>query len=231
MVTAPLTVAKLPHDVRRDFIPITRLVTLAPVLTVNPALGVKSLKELIALAKSKPGQLNYASSGMGAPNHLGMEYLLSLSGADMEHVPYKGASPGVVDLVGYQVQAGFNTLPSVLAHIKAGRLQARAVGRRQRSQLLPDVPTVGETVPGFEYVAWYGLFAPTGTPAAIVEKIRLDAARALADPQVARVLVADGSVPTPGRLGRRDLDRGGGRPCTGLVGTFSPRLHRCQPGA
>lgn len=197
MVTTPLTAAKLPYDVRRDFIPITRLVTLPPILTVNPALGVKSLKELIALAKARPGQLNYASSGMGVPNHLGMEYLLAMTGADMEHVPYKGAAPGVVDLVGNQVQAGFNSLPSVLAHIKAGRLTALAVGTRHRSKLLPDVPAVGETVPGFEYLAWYGLFAPTGTPAAIVDKIRLDAARALADPEVAKVLLADGSDPAP----------------------------------
>lgn len=198
MVTTPLTVAKLPYDVRRDFIPITRLVTLPPILTVNPALGVKSLKELIALAKARPGQLNYASSGMGAPNHLGMEYLLAMTGADMEHVPYKGAAPGVVDLVGNQVQAGFNALPSVLAHIKAGRLTALAVGTRHRSRLLPDVPAVGETVPGFEYVAWYGLFAPTGTPAAIAEKIRVDATRALAAPEVAQVLLAEGSDPAPG---------------------------------
>jgi len=198
MVTTPLTVAKLPYDVRRDFIPITRLVTLSPILTVNPALGVKSLKDFITLAKAKPGQLNYASSGMGAPNHLGMEYLLAMTDADMEHVPYKGAAPGVVDLVGNQVQAGFNALPSVLAHIKAGRLVALAVGSRQRSPHLPGVPAVGEIVPGFEYVAWYGLFAPTGTPAAIVEKIRVDAARALAAPEVARVLLADGSDPAPG---------------------------------
>lgn len=198
MVTTPLTVARLPYDVRRDFIPITRLVTLPPVLTVNPALGVKSLQDLVALAKARPGQLNYASSGMGAPNHLGMEYLLSLTGADMEHVPYKGAAPGVVDLVGNQVQAGFNALPSVLAHIKAGRLTALAVGSRQRSALLPGVPAVGETVPGFEYVAWYGLFAPTGTPAAIAEKVRVDAVRALAAPEVARVLLAEGSEPAPG---------------------------------
>lgn len=198
MVTTPLTAAKLPYDVRRDFIPITRLVTLPPILTVNPALGVKSLKELITLAKARPGQLNYASSGMGSPNHLGMEYLLAMTGADMEHVPYKGAAPGVVDLVGNQVQAGFNALPSVLAHIKAGRLTALAVGTRHRSKLLPDVPAVGETLPGFEYVAWYGLFAPTGTPAAIAEKIRVDATRALAAPEVAQVLLAEGSGPAPG---------------------------------
>lgn len=94
-----------------------------------------------------------------------MEYLLAMTGADMEHVPCKGAAPGAVDLVGKQVQAGFNALPSVMAHVKAGRLTALAVGTRQRSKLLPDVPAVGETVPGFEYVAWDGLFAPTGTPA------------------------------------------------------------------
>lgn len=198
MVTTPLTATRLPYDVRRDFIPLTQLVVLPPVLTVHPSLGVRSLQELVALAKSRPGQLNYASSGMGAPNHLGMEYLLALTGADMTHVPYKGAAPAVVDQVGNQVQAGFSALPSVLAHIRAGRLVALAVGSRHRSRLLPDVPAVAETVPGFEYVAWYGLFAPTGTPAAVAGKIRADVARALAAPEVARVLLAEGSEPRPG---------------------------------
>ena len=197
MVTTPITAPKLTYDVQRDFAPITRLVTLPPVLTVNPALGIKSLSELVALAKAKPGVLNYASSGMGAPNHLGMEYLLSLTGGDMVHVPYKGAAPAVVDLVGNQVQTGFNALPSVLPHIRSGRLVALAVGSQRRTALLPDVPSVAETVPGFEYIAWYGLFAPTGTPAAVLEKVRADVMQVLRAPEIERLLRAEGSEPAP----------------------------------
>lgn len=197
MVTTPLTTPRLPYDTQRDFVPITRLVTLPPVLTANPALGVKTLNDLVAMAKASPNRLNYASSGMGAPNHLAMEYLLSLTGGDMVHVPYKGAAPAVVDLVGNQVQTGFNALPSVLAHIRAGRLVALAVGSHRRSPLLPEVPTVGETVPGFEYIAWYGLFAPTGTPAAVLDKVRQDAHQALSAPEIQALLRAEGSEPAP----------------------------------
>jgi len=197
MVTTPLTVSNLPYDPQRDFVPITRLATLPPVLAVNASLGVKSLAEFIALLKSKPGQLNYASSGNGAPNHLGMELLLDMTGTNMVHVPYKGAAPAVVDMVGNQVQAGFAALPSVLSQIKSGRLVALAVGTRERSPVLPQVPAVGETVPGFEYTAWYGLFAPAGTPAAVVEKIRADTARALTAPELVRAMRAEGAVPSP----------------------------------
>lgn len=197
MVTTPITAPRLPYNVQRDFVPITRLATLPPVLTVNPSLGVKTLKELIALVNAKPGAVFYASSGTGAPNHLGMEYLLSLSGGDMVHVPYKGAAPAVVDLVGNQVQAAFNALPSVLPHIRSGRLIALAVGSSKRNPLLPDVPTVAEVLPEFEYGAWYGLFAPTGTPAPLLDKVRTDVARALGVPEVQRVLRAEGSEPAP----------------------------------
>lgn len=197
MVTTPITANKLPYNVQRDFVPITRLATLPPVLTVHPSLGVKTLRELIALARTKPNTVFYASSGMGAPNHLGMEFLLSLTGGDMVHVPYKGAAPAVVDLVGNQVQAAFATLPSVLPHIRSGRLIALGVGGPKRSPLLPDVPVVAETVPEFEYGAWYGLFAPTGTPPAVLDKVRADVAQALAAPEVQRVLRAEGSEPSP----------------------------------
>lgn len=198
MVTTPITTAKLPYDVKRDFVPITQLATLPPVLTVNPALGVKTLPDLLALAKNKPGSVFYASSGMGAPNHLGMELLLSMAGGDMVHVPYKGAAPAVVDLVGNQVQAAFAALPSVLAHIRSGRLIALGVGSRQRTSQLPDVPAVGEFVPGFEYIAWYGLFAPAGTPGTVLDKVRADVATALTAPDLQRLLRAEGAEPAPG---------------------------------
>ena len=197
MVTTPITATKLPYNVQRDFVPITRLVTLPPVLTVNPSLGVKTLAELIALAKARPNTVFYASSGTGAPNHLGMEYLLSLAGAAPLYGTCTMSPPAVVDLVGNQVQAAFSALPSVLGHIRSGRLVALAVGGQKRTPLLPDVPSAAETVPGFEYFAWYGLFAPTGTPAGVVEKVRADVAQALGAPELQRLMRAEGSEPAP----------------------------------
>ena len=197
MVTTPLTTPKLPYNVQRDFVPVVRLATLPTVLVANPALGAKKLQDLIVLVRAKPDTVNYASSGRGAPNHLAMEYLMALTGGDMVNVPYKGAAPAVVDLIGNQIQVGFMAVPSVLTHLRTGRLVALAVGSAQRSPLLPDVPTVGETVPGFEYIAWYGLFAPTGTPAAVVEKVRADVVEALGTPQLQRALVAEGGEPAP----------------------------------
>lgn len=198
MVTTPLTTPKLPYDVRRDFLPIVRLATLPTVLVVNPSLGTRTLKDLLAIARAKPDSLNYASSGRGTPNHLAMEYLMALTGGEMVNVPYKGAAPAVVDLVGNQVQVAFMAVPSVLPHLRSGRLIALAVGGHKRSPLLPEVPTVGETVPGFEYAAWYGLFAPTGTPAAVVQKVYADVVQALGTPELQRVLTAEGSEPSPG---------------------------------
>lgn len=197
MVTTPITVSKLPYNVERDFVPVMRVVTLPPILTVNSSLGVTSLKDLIALAKAKPGELNYASSGIGAPNHLGMEQLMSMTGISMTHVPYKGGAPAVVDLIGNQVQVGFNTIPSVLQHIKSGKLTAIAVGSPRRSPVVPTIPAVAETMPGFDYTAWYGLFAPTRTPPGILEKIRADVQRALATPEFAKLLLSEGSEPAP----------------------------------
>jgi tripartite-type tricarboxylate transporter receptor subunit TctC len=197
MVTTPLTTPKLPYDVHRDFVPIVRLATLPTVLAVNPALGTRNLKDLIAIARAKPDSLNYASSGKGAPNHLAMEYLLSLTGGAMVNVPYKGAAPAVVDLVSNQVQVGFMAVPSVLTHLNSGRLVALAVGSAKRSPVLPDVPTVSETVPGFEYFAWYGLFAPTGTPTAVIEKVYADTVQALRSPDLRQALLAEGTEPAP----------------------------------
>lgn len=197
MVTAPLVIARLPYQPLRDFIPITRLVTLPPVLVANPALGVRNLKELAAAVRARPNALNYMSSGVGAPNHLAMEYLLSMTGGDMVHVAYKGAAPAVVDLLANHVQVGFAALPSVMPHIKTGKLVALAVGTPARTPLLPDVPTAAETLPGFDYEAFYGLFAPKGTPAALIEKIRADVTQALNQPEVLRVIQAEGAQPAP----------------------------------
>ena len=197
MVTTPMTMAKPTYVAARDFVPIGRMVTLAPVLVTHPSTGVKSLKELIAAAKSRPGELNYASSGVGTPGHLVMEQLQSMTGIRMLHVPYKGGAPIVSDLVGGQVQFAMNALPSVLEFIKTGKLVAVAVGQQERAKALPQVPTISETVPGFDFTIWYGLFAPAKTPPEVVTKIGRDLRLALGDAEVARKLQAQGSDPAP----------------------------------
>lgn len=197
MVTTPMTMAKPTYVVARDFVPVGRMVTLAPVLVTHPSTGVKSLKELIAAAKSHPGELNFASSGVGTPGHLVMEQLQSMTGIRMLHIPYKGGAPIVSDLVGGQVQFAMNALPSVLEFVKTGKLVAVAVGQQERARALPQVPTISETVPGFDFTIWYGLFAPAKTPPEVVAKIGRDLRLALGDADVARKLQAQGSDPAP----------------------------------
>jgi tripartite-type tricarboxylate transporter receptor subunit TctC len=198
MVTTPLMNPKLPYVVQRDFVPVGQVLTSTAILTAHPSLGVKSVKELIALAKSKPGQLNFSSSGMGSPNHLAMELFESLTHTEMVHVPYKGAAPSVTELIAGQVQLGINALPSVIGYIKAGKLTPLGVASSRRDRALPDVPTIAEAgVPEFDYTIWYGLFAPSKVPPPIVTKVSDDLQRALHDNDVAKVLVAQGNEPTP----------------------------------
>lgn len=197
MVTGPLMTAKPLYDPQKDFAPVSRLVTIAPILTSHPSVGVKNVKELIALAKKRPGELNYSSSGMGAPNHLAMELFLVLTGTSMVHVPYKGGAPSVTELIAGQVQLGFNAIPSVLQYVKDRRLTALAVGSAKRVRAVPDLPTIAETVPGFQYEIWYALFAPAKTPPAIVGKLSTDVQRALNEADVVQQLVAQGTEPSP----------------------------------
>jgi tripartite-type tricarboxylate transporter receptor subunit TctC len=197
MVTGPLIAAKPLYDPQRDFATVSRLVTIAPILTAHPSVDAKGVKELVALAKKRPGELNYSSSGMGAPNHLAMELFLVMTGTSMVHVPYKGGAPSVTELIAGQVQLGFNAIPTVLQYVKDGKLRALAVGSPQRVRALPDLPAVAETVPGFEYEIWYGLFAPVKTPAPIVAKVSTDVQRALREQDVIQQLLAQGTEPAP----------------------------------
>ena len=197
MVTTPMTMKRPTYNAHRDFAPIGRMVINTPVLVAVPSLGVKTVPELLALAKSKPGKLNYASSGTGGPSQLAMEQLLSITGTDISHVGYKGAANSVTDLVGGQVQLGFNAIPSVITFIKSGKLVALATAGEKRSSLLPNVPTLAETVPGFSYTLWYGLFAPAKTPPAIVERMNREVTEVLALDDV-RAKLADGGA-TPGK--------------------------------
>ncbi|WP_127995884.1 Bug family tripartite tricarboxylate transporter substrate binding protein [Piscinibacter defluvii] len=198
MVTGPLMRTKLPYHPQRDFVPVGRLVTNPPVLVVHPSIGVASVRDLVALAKRKPGDLNFSSSGIGSPNQLAMELFQAMTGTEMVHVPYKGGAPSVVELVGGQVQLGINAIPSVLTHIRSNRLVPLAVASKDRARSLPELPTIAEAgVPGFEYTIWYALFAPAATPPEIVQRISRDLQRALADPEVARQLSDQGNEPAP----------------------------------
>ena len=192
----PALGGKLPYDPERDFAPISLLVINPQILVVHPSLPVTSVKSLIALAKSRPGQINYASVGNASPAHLGMEMLKRMAGIDMVHVPYKGTSPAVTDILAGNVSLMFNSMPSVLPQVHAGRLRGIAVGSGKRSPAAPDIPTVSEAgVPGFEYVTWYGLFTPTGTPREIVSRLHAQVVKILADPELARRFASQGAEP------------------------------------
>jgi tripartite-type tricarboxylate transporter receptor subunit TctC len=198
IVTAPLLNSKLAYKPQRDLVPVAQLLTNTPILTVHPSLGVKNLKELIAYAKSKPGALNYSSSGLGSPNHLMMEMLTALTGTSMVHVPYKGGAPSVAELVAGHVQLGINAMPTVLQHIKVGKLTPIAVAGAARDNAVPNVPTMTEAgVPNFEFLIWYGLFAPSRTPKLRVEKISTDIQKVLKEPEIVQQFRTQGADAAP----------------------------------
>ena len=167
---APLMLPKVPYDPQRDFEPVAMLVMSPQVLVVHPSVPANTVSELIALAKAKPGVLNFASVGTGTSPHLGGELFQSLTGTKIVHIPYKGTAPAMTDLISGQVQMMFTSMPTVLAHVKAGKLRLLGTGGTKRSAAIPNVPTIAETVPGFELVTWYGVFAPARTPDAIVKR-------------------------------------------------------------
>ena len=189
-------IPKLPYDMQKDFAPITMVAIITSILVVHPSLPANSVKDLIALAKAKPGQLSYASTGNGTPTHLAAELFKSMAGLDIVHVPYKGAAPAVVDLIGGQVQLSLISAPGVVPHIKAGRLRALAVTNTKRSALLPDLPTMSESgLPGYESEGWHGLFAPARTPKAIVERLYREFAAILRTPETSAYLLNSGAEP------------------------------------
>jgi tripartite-type tricarboxylate transporter receptor subunit TctC len=170
----------LGYDPVRDFAPVALVAIQPNILVVNPDVPAKSVRELIALAKSRPGRLNYASSGSGAAAHLAGELFKSMTGVDMVHVPYKGAQPALTDVIAGQAQLMFATSASVIPYIKAGRLRALAVTGAKRSASVPDLPTVSEAgVPGFEAITWHGVVVPAATPPALIERLNRDIVAAL----------------------------------------------------
>ena len=193
MVSSAFTITpfqqKLGYDPVKDLAPVT-VVALAPdLLLAHPSLPVKTVKELIGLAKARPHQLSFGSSGTGTSPYLSMELFQSMVGIDLVHVPYKGSAPAVIDLIGGHIQILLASIPTTLAHVKSGKLKALAVSSSRRWPSVPELPTMAESgVPGFEAATWFGMLAPAGTPAAIVNKIQADVAAALNAPDSKKFL-------------------------------------------
>ncbi len=197
----PVLQPKLPYDVIRDFAPVTLLATSAFILVVNPEVPAKSLKEFLALAKAKPGQLNYGSAGSGSSLHMTAELFKLETRLDITHIPYKGTSPALIDLLANQVQMMFSTMPTMVPHVKSGKLRALGVSSTTRAEALPDVPTVAEAgVPGFDVLNWQGIVVPKKTPDAIVQKLSRALLTTLKSPEMIKALAAQG------------LDAAGGTP-------------------
>ncbi len=181
----PLILKTKPYDPEKDFAPVSLLVLVPNVLVVNPELPAKNVAELLALLKAAPEQYSYASSGNGTPLHLSGELFKNMAGVSMQHVPYKGSGPALNDVIGNQVPIMFDNLPSSSSHIKSGTLKALAVTTKERAPSFPDVPTIAETIPGYETYTWNALFAPAGTPKEAIDRLNASAKKALADPAVA----------------------------------------------
>jgi len=201
----PALYKKMPYDPVKDFAPISLLVVVPNVLVVNPDFPAHSVAELIALLKAKPGEYSYASSGNGTPLHLSGELFKTMAGVDMVHVPYKGAGPALIDVMGGHVPIMFDNLPSSTEHIKAGKLRGLAVTTAGRAPSMPDLPTIAESgLPGYETYTWNALFAPAGTPPEVIAKLNEAALQALADPGVQAKLQGFGAQvkgSTPDELG------------------------------
>lgn len=196
--------ARLPYDPVKDFVPVSLLALVPNVIAVNPALPVKSVADLVKLAKEKPGTLNYGTAGNGSAGHLAMEYFKTVAGIELQHIPYRGTGPMLSDLLAGQTQMTFNGIPPILGQIQTGKLRAIGVGSAKRVRSLPDVPTIAESgYPGFETSQWYGVLVPAGTPAAIVDRLHAAIAEALKNPAAtAKIVESGGSVAdgTPGQF-------------------------------
>ena len=197
LVIIPL-LGKVPYDPAHDFAPVSLMVVSPQMLVSNPGLPARSVNELVALARAKPGQLNCASPGYGTSNHLGCEMLKTMASVNFLHVPYKGTAPAITDVMGGQVQFMFNSMPAVYPLAKAGKLRALAHGGTKRSPAAPEVPTVAESIPGFQCITWYAMLAPRGTPPAIVAKVNAEIVKMFADPPFAQRIIDQGQEPQAG---------------------------------
>lgn len=192
----PSLMKKMPFDSEKDLLPVSQVAVVTMVLSLHPSVPVRSVKQLIALAKSRPDQINFSSAGNASANHLATAKFMYMTGTRLTHVPYKGGGPAVISLVSGETSMLFATIPSAIEHIKVGRLRGLAVSRAQRNPALPDTPTVAEAgVPGFEAIEWNGVMVPAGTPPAVVRRINQAIAKALAIPAVKERIVQIGSEP------------------------------------
>ena len=213
---SPHIYRKLPYDVLRDFAPVTNFVEVQNLLNANPAFPPNSVKELVALAKAKPGAINYASAGPGSASHFAGLLFAKAAGIDILHVPYKGGAPAIAAVLAGEAAFNFGPMPATAMHVKAGRLKALAVSGNTRSNAFPNVPTVAESgVSGYVVVGWFGLVAPRGTPKPVIERLHAAAVRALNDPETRRQLLQIGADPAPsspdelGNFVRREYERYG----------------------
>ena len=196
LTIAPSLYLKLPFDPEKDFAPIGLLVSNQYVLVTHPAVPARNVKELVRLAKSKPGQLNYGSAGIGSPPHLAGELLKTMAGINAGHIPYKGASPALVDLIGGHIDFYFGGISGALPHVKTGKIQALAVTSSRRSSQLPEVPTVAESaLPGYDITTWFGLLAAAGTPSDIVKKLNSVIVSIVNEPELKSYLIGQGVEP------------------------------------
>jgi tripartite-type tricarboxylate transporter receptor subunit TctC len=183
--TAPSLYSKLSYDPTRDFAPVSLIAFTFYVLSVNPAVPVKTIPELVKLAKARPGELNFSSPGNGTPNHLSGEMLKTMAGIRMQHIPFKGSAQAIADVIGGQIPLNFENIAVVLPHVKAGKVRALGVTSAQRSPFLPEVPTIAEAgYPGFEAVGWFGLMSPAATSRDILARLNAETVRLLGSPEV-----------------------------------------------
>ena len=190
----PAIYKKVPYDALKDFAPVSQAVALPNVLVAHPSLPVKTVKELVAFARARQGQINFASAGLGTSPHLSMELFLSMTGLKMVHVPYKGSGPGVTDLVAGHVPLMMPNMLSALPHIKSGRLRALGVTSVKRASRASDIPTIAEAgVPGYEAVQWYGVLAPAGTPRPVITRLHAEVVRVLQQRDIRERFLSDGA--------------------------------------
>ena len=194
----PYLYAKIPYDPIKDFAPVT-LVGISPLVAVlHPSLPAKDVRALIALARAQPGQVLYGSSGNGSVGHMAVSLLELMTGSKFQHVPYKGTAPMLVDVMSGQLTFTFGSALGVMPHVKSGRLRAIAVTSEKRSPALPELPTVGESVPGYSFILWYGLLAPAATPPEIVGRLNAEIGKVLNDPEIRAKLASQGVDAAPG---------------------------------
>lgn len=189
--------SKLPYNLEKDLVPITLAANISHILLTHPSLPVKTVKELVALAKAQPGKLNWGLQGNGTLSHLETELFKTLSGVQVNLVPYKGSAPGLTDLIAGHIQVFFDSVPPALPHVQTGKLRGIAVAGSKRSPAIPQLPTIGESLKGFEADNWFGVMAPTGTPRDVISKLNAEIVKILSNPEIQKLMLARGAVLHP----------------------------------